>query len=533
MIGVAAMVGASYVSAEVRFKNIYQNNMVLQADAPNAVAGWADPNADVELLYKATAKGGQTFEKAVKAKADKRGYWEAKIPSFPKRTTLEITAKSGGESAKIGNVLTGELWIGSGQSNMEWNFGAGTVKEEYRAKIQKDIDETDGEIRFFKVQNNTLIRPIDEVSGNWSVIKNPRDGNLSAVAYLFASRLRKELDTPVGIINSSWGGTRIEPWIPQSAFEASEDCREIWGRHIRKVEAFEKVRANYYKMAADFFEKYPTWQLQNQHGDERPPEAYDPTNNRAPSVIYNAKIHGIAPLSPKGVIWYQGESNENDYDEYGKLAKLLVNSWRKHFKNDFWFFYVELAAFTNKQTQPVELNRNSWAYIREAQAEVLELPKTDVAANADTGPEPEPVGDIHPPYKDVPAERLARLALAHVYKKMPLKEAVAPFYKSHKVEGGKMVVDVEYGDGLKKMDKAEKLTGFAIRGDDKNWKWADAEIKGNKIVLSNPEVKNPVAARYGWAKYPLLSVENRYGLPLRPFSTDNGSKTDHDKPNRN
>ena len=526
--GLAILFALSQAFAELRFKNIYQSNMLLQADAPNTIAGWTDANASVELVCKAIQKNNQASEKTFTAKADKRGYWEVRLPAFPKRTLFELTAKSGAENVKINNIITGELWLGSGQSNMEWNFSAGTVSNDYRAIIQKDIDESNNEIRFFKSDKNLLARPIDEVPGTWNVVNNSRDGNLSAVGYLFVSRLRKELDTPVGFINSSWGGSRVEPWISQKAFEESVDCKDIWAHHLKKIETFEKIRDDFDNLNAEFIEKYPTRNLQNRNRDKQPPQPYSATNFSAPAAMYNAQIHGIAPLAPRGVIWYQGESNTNEYHEYGKLIKLLVNSWREYFKTDFHFFYVELAAFTNKQTRPVELNRDSWAYIREAQAEVLELPKTGVAALADTGPKPEPVGDIHPPYKDVPADRLARLALAHVYKKMPVNQAIAPFYKSHKIENDKIIVDIDFAEGLRKKSISETLTGFAIRGDNNNeWKWANAEIKNNKIILSNPDIKKPEAARYGWAKYPLMSVENKHGLPLRQFSTDQGHLNDH------
>ena len=538
IISLCALLVAGASFADIRFKNIYQNNMVLQAGEENIIAGKTEPEESVELIVAAKSKDGKDFQKSVNAKADKKGRWFAKIPAFPKRTVLELTAKnSSGESAKISNVVTGELWLGSGQSNMEWHFGNNTVEKAYLEKYEQDADASNGDIRIFTANRFTLPEEIDEVCGDWRIIdgKNLRHG-ISQVCYIMASQLSKALDTPVGFINSSWGGSRIEPWISKEAFKSSDisfnSANNIefknWKEYEDFISNYSALRENYIKNYPKWIEENPTGQLQNKNRQSQPKMPIDVlSSDHNPTNKYNSMICGIAPLSPKGVVWYQGESNAGQPYFYGDLMKLMVTSWRKHFKRDFYFYYVDLAAYTQTQNDPVQYY--SWGGIREAMAEVLELPKTGVATTLDSGgSKMMGQGDIHPPHKEMVSTRLANLALAEVYKKGNPVFARSPRYSGEfKVEGNKLIVKIENSDGLRKMARAEKLTGFAIRGENpRDWKWADAEIKGDTIVLSSPEVAEPKAARYAWASWPLVSVESRHGLPLLSFSTDNGAYVD-------
>ncbi|MBO6103213.1 MAG: hypothetical protein J6P03_08190, partial [Opitutales bacterium] len=347
------------------------------------------------------------------------------------------------------------------------------------------------------------------------------------------------LDTPVGVINSSWGGSRIEPWISKEAFKtsgasfksANNEEFKSWKEYEAFTSNYESLRENYIKNFSKWIEENPTGRLQNKNRASRPKMPIDVlSNEHNPTNKYNSMICGIAPLSPKGVLWYQGESNASQPYFYGELLKLMVNSWRKHFKRDFYFYYVDLAAFTETQNQPVQMG--SWGGIRETMAEVLELPKTGVATSIDSGgSKTNGQGDIHPPHKELVSTRLANMALADVYKKGSPKAARSPRYAGEfKVEGGRLIVKIANAEGLRKMAGKEKLTGFAIRGENpRDWKWADAEIKGDTIALSSPEVPNPKAARYAWASWPLVSVESKHGLPLLSFSTDGGAYLDYNR----
>lgn len=538
LISLIAALGLTLANADIRFKNIYQNNMVLQAGEENAIAGKTNPEEAVELSVLAKSKDGKTVQKTLKTKADKLGKWTVKIPPFPKRTNLELTAKNAsGESARISNIITGELWLGSGQSNMEWHFGNNTVEKEYLEKYQKDADTTNGDVRIFTANRFTLPEAIDEVCGDWRIIdgKNLRHG-VSQICYIVASQLSKALDTPVGFINSSWGGSRIEPWISKEAFKSSGvSFNSSNNTEFKNWQEYEEFTSNYAKLREEYVKNFPKWieqnptgHLQNQNRASRPQMPIDIlANDHNPTNKYNSMICGVAPLSPKGVLWYQGESNAGQPYFYGDLLKLMVNSWRKHFKRDFHFYYVDIAAINDNQNQPV--HHGSWGGIRETMAEVLELPKTGVATSIDSGGSKMlGIHDIHPPHKELVSTRITKMALADVYKKGSPKAARSPRYSGEfKVEGNKLIVKIANAEGLRKIQGKEKLTGFAIRGENpRDWKWADAEIKGDTIILSSPEVSEPKAARYAWANRPLISVESKHGLPMLSFSTDNGAYID-------
>ncbi|MBO7520674.1 MAG: hypothetical protein J6T16_00355 [Opitutales bacterium] len=538
LLGIIAALAAAHADADMRFKNIYQNNMVLQANEENIIEGKTDAKGQVDVVVSAKSKDGKTSEKTLKANVDKNGKWAVKTPKFPKRTVLEITAKNaGGETARISNVITGELWLGSGQSNMEWHFGNSTVDKEFLQKYEQDADAMKGDVRIFTANRFILPEPIDEVCGDWRIIdgKNLRHG-ISQICYIFASQISKALDTPVGVINSSWGGSRIEPWISKEAYKSSNvSFNSANNAEFKNWQEYEDFTSNYAKLREDYVKNFPKWiednptgHLQGKNRATRPQKPIDIlANDHNPTNKFNSMICGVAPLSPKGVLWYQGESNAGQPYFYGDLLKLMVTSWRKHFNRDFYFYYVDLAAFTQTQNQPVQYG--SWGGIRETMAEVLELPKTGVATSIDSGGSKiNGQGDIHPPHKELVSTRLANMALADVYKKGSPKAARSPRYAGEfKVEGGKLIVKIENAEGLRKMAGKEKLTGFAIRGENpRDWKWADAEIKGDTIVLSSPEVAEPKAARYAWASWPLVSVESKYGLPLLSFSTDNGGYVD-------
>ena len=539
----AALLGAfsaGFLSAEIRFKNIYQSDMVLPAGEENIVAGVSDPAAAaVEVSVLAKSNDGKSLSKKIKAKASKNGAWFAKIPAFPKRTVLEISAKNEkGETATISNVITGELWFGSGQSNMEWNFNGDTIEPEYREKYRKIADSMKGDVRTFKTSRLLFTEPSDEVGGRWNIISGRNlDRSGSQLGFIFACILSKELDTPVGFVDTSWSGSKIEPWISKKAFrEANPQIRVEgrimdWAEYENALNNFEKLRRDYIQNYRKWFEKYPSDEMQSQNRASCPEKPIDEVSiDNLPCKMYNAKVHGLAPLSPKGVLWYQGESNSGEPYQYPALIKLLVNSWRKHFNREFYFYYVDLAAHRDTQTQPAHCG--SWGGIRDAMAEVLTLPKTGVATSIDSGgSKKQGQGDIHPPHKELVATRLANLALAEVYKKGSVKAARSPYYSGeYKIEGNKIIVKIANAEGLRKMQGKEKLTGFAVRGDHPRiWEWADAEIKGDTIILSSPKVPEPKAARYAWANWPLVSVESKYGLPLRSFSTDGGAYLDWDQ----
>ena len=537
LAGGCALAASAY---DVRFKNIYQSRMVLQAGKPNDVAGRANPGAAITVTGEAVKPGKAPQMISLHVKADSSGRWTVTLPALPKRTVLKLTCSDGKTSKTIEDVVFGELWLCSGQSNMEWNFNANTIPADYLKKCRASVPAFAGDIRTIVTERNCLVTECDEIGGTWNRIDKGEDLRRagSQFAYLFAQLISKALDTPVGIIDSSVGGSRIEPWIPASAFKETNVPFHTQDRRAFRWDTYQAALANFAKDREDFMARRSKWlsdnpsnDLRNRNRDTMPQPPIDELAlDHMPAKFFNGKICGLFPLKPVGVLWYQGCSNDSEPYEYGELAKLLVTSWRKHFRTEFPFYYVELAAINDPQNEPVQ--RWSWGGIREAQGEVLALPKTGVITSADAGgSEKLGLGDIHPPCKKMIAERAAKLVLAEVYGKGSAVAARSPYYSGvSKAEGGKFRVKIANADGLRLMPGKDKIDGFAIRGEKKDdWKWANAVIEGDEIVLSSPDVPKPVAVRYGWARRPRLTLESAHALPLRPFSTDHGSTLDYGK----
>ena len=523
----ALVFGAAAVcaSGKLAFKNIYSDRLVLQANCENSLAGYAEPGEAVEIEL----NFADAAQKKLKTSAGGDGKWLVKLPKMRPNTELEIAAKTANETALIKDIKVGQLWLASGQSNMDWHFDRGPKTpeyEEYLKNLGEKLDAIKGRIRIYKVRQVASFEPLENVEGSWIEPDSKHLKNFSAVPLLFAKVLNAELKEPIGIVVSSWGGSPIERWVPRDAFGYSGITRAALERDAKLVEGWESRREKYLRERKEWLEKNNTPELRRQNRKTEPRFEYDPFDRSTPTpgMLFNGMICGVYPLVPKGVIWYQGESNDRRANEYGDLAKAMVLSWRKFFKRELPFYYVELANLGELQKIPVE-KKEHWGAIREAQGAVLSLPKTGVATCADIG---DP-SDLHPPYKDEIALRLARLALTQIYKKGNPAAALSPSFKSAKFSGGEVEIALNNAAGLRLKKGKDSLTGFAIRGDGKmQWHFADAKIRGDKIVVSSDKVGRAQAVRYGWAMNPDLCLENKYSMPLRPFSTDGGSTLDYE-----
>jgi sialate O-acetylesterase len=385
-------------------------------------------------------------------------------------------------------VLVGEVWICSGQSNMEWGVnGALNPKEEIEnAKHPK--------IRLFDVEGHLVSpAPLEKVPGTWKVCDPGSIGGFSAVGYFFGRRLQKDLEVPIGLISSNWGGTRIEPWCSLAGLESVPELKDI----------ADGVRTRQEKAASE--------EVKVEGG--------------TPSAIFNAMINPLAPFAMRGAIWYQGESNGGESIEYHHKKTALINGWRKLFNPDLAFYWVQLANFQNATQDPA--GGDGWAKVREAQRKSLEIPHTGMAVIIDIGE----AGDIHPKNKQDVGDRLARWALNQTYKKSDVVPS-GPLYKGIKVEDGAIRVSFDHtGGGLMVGKKTGleptaavadgKLARFAIAGEDKKWHWAEATIDGDTVVVKSAEVAKPVAVRYAFSMNPEgANLYNKEGLPASPFRTD-------------
>ena len=464
---------ASTAQADVKLASIFSNSMVLQRELPVPVWGWADPGEKVTVAFGDQSKS---------ATAAKDGAWQVKLDALKANAKGQSLSVTGNNSIKLSDVLVGEVWICSGQSNMEWPLSRALNPKEEIAAANHPL------IRLFNVPGHT-VSPVakDTCPGNWTACSSATAPGFSAVGYFFGRRLQKELNVPVGLVGSNWGGTRIEPWTSPAGFHSVPELKAI----TDKVDAY---------------------------------DAKTKVSGSSPSAIYNSMVHPLAPFSMRGAIWYQGESNGSEGESYYHKTQALVNGWRKLFNPDLAFYWVQLADFRQPNEDPA--GGDGWAKLREAQRKALNIKHTGMAVIIDIGQ----ANDIHPKNKQDVGSRLAQWALNQTYGKDIV--ASGPLYKSSKVEGGSIRLSFDnVGRGLmvgKKeglMPTAEvkdgKLARFSIAGADKKWHWADATIDGENVVVESSEVAKPVAVRYGFTTNPAgANLYNKEGIPASPFRTD-------------
>lgn len=629
--------------ADVSTAGIFGDNMVLQRNMEVPVWGWSDPGDDVVV----TAR-----DQSISAKADKDGRWMVKLKPMDVGKSFELTIKGSHNEIAFKNVVVGEVWICSGQSNMEWTVNRSGNPENEKAAANHPM------IRHIKVQRQiSTKRELNAETTGWQVCSPQTAGEFTAVGYYFGRHLNKELNVPIGLINTTWGGTIVEAWTSGTSLKTHPDFAEriaeietdetslpelekkyevelaAWQKQLDAVmkevasktvpsttgsdtkSKWESINAPghwetqghprfngfawYHKTVEvpeawvgkelmlsvarcddsdttfvngtkvgttvlnhNALRNYPvasnlvddnsvditvcvqdTGGAGGIHGkaeelklglkgsdesinlagkwdfkiDEalaklpprpNPPRFSSPNN---PTALFNAMVNPLIPYAFKGTVWYQGEANASRAKQYQTLFPLLIEDWRKEWKRDFPFYWVQLANFMAPSQTPTEA---AWAELREAQSMTRKLPQTGEAVIIDIGDR----GNIHPKNKQDVGKRLALHALAKDYGKKVVYSG--PRYKSMTVDGNKIRLDFDFADGLKASDN-EQLHYFSIAGEDKKFVWADAKIDGNTIVVSSDEVKEPVAVRYAWANNPEgCNLTNDSGIPASPFRTD-------------
>ncbi len=627
LIGLLSL--AISIQAKVVIPMIFADNMVLQRNCLIPVWGWAHPNEKIQV----------TFNKQTKyTKADKSGKWSLKLDPENAGGPYELTIK-GENTVQIKNVLVGEVWICSGQSNMELTVGQ-CMNAKYEIETAKNPF-----IRHIKVSREISSLPKDDIKeGVWKVCDSSTVSDFSAVGYFFAKNIYNELKIPIGLINASWGGTNIETWINREAFENSEEFKEIIAgmpkinldslSHLniiiseKRIEAIQKAKINancssfkelsfddsnwpeLYQpelwegqslgefdgvvwlrktvvLSAGDIQKQATLELSKIDDEDSTyvngvkigsnniwdtdrkyiiPSGIlkegkniisvrvvdngggggiygDPANlkltfdkyiiplngawkfqvesvknecgvNEYPSLAYNAMINPLIPYAFQGILWYQGESNADRAFQYRKAFPLLINGWRQKWNNgNFPFYFVQLATYNTSG------NSNEgcgWAELREAQTQTLEIPNTGMCVTTDIG---DPT-DIHPKNKQDVGKRLSSIALHDVYKKGVICNG--PSYKSMEMSGNQLIITFDnIGTGLVCPDKYGYAKGFEIAGKDKVFYYAQAFIRGNKVILSSEKVESPIAVHFGWSGDASdNNLFNKEGFPAGPFRTD-------------
>jgi sialate O-acetylesterase len=515
-VAISLLLLASSAPAAVKMPKIFSDNMVLQREIPVPIWGWADKGEKVTVAF-----AGQ--EKSTLTGAE--GKWTVTLEALKANKESSEIIITGSNKIAIKNVLVGEVWICSGQSNMEW-----TVGNSLNAKEEKDV-ANHPMIRHIKVQKaQSHLKQEDIASGSWEVCSPQTVSEFTAVGYFFSRQLVKELDVPVGLIGSNWGGTRIEPWTCPEGFKLVPELKNI----LKQVEEWDSTtevgRGKYTDYLAQLNEWSPKAEAALAAKQAVPPVPESPLpgpDHQLPTKTYNAMIYPLIPFAIRGGIWYQGESNGNESLTYLQKMKSLIEGWRQVWKQgEFPFYHVQLANFRNSDPNKPE-GGDGWAKLREAQLQsIAEIPHTGMAVIIDIGDK----SDIHPKNKQDVGERLARWALVKDYKKDCVVSG--PLYKGYKVEGQKIRVSFEnFGSGLMlgekigleptKEIKDAKLKWIAIAGDDKVWHWAEASIDGDTLLVSSEKVPAPVAVRYAFAMNPAgANLYNKAGLPASPFRTD-------------
>jgi sialate O-acetylesterase len=455
---IAALLISVSMQAEVKLPAIFGNHMVLQQQTDAAIWGKASPSKNVSVK---TSWDGKSYS----TRADNNGNWKLKVKT-PKAGGPYSIVISDGKELKLNDVLIGEVWVCSGQSNMEMPV-KGFRNQPVIGSNEAIANSANESIRLFSVTRKTSLEPLDDFTGQWTECIPENVANFSATAYYFGRMLQKALGVPVGLINSSWGGTRIEPWISENG--------------IKKFD----------------FVPLPD---KNQTGTLSP---------QIPTVLYNAMIKPMVGFAMRGGIWYQGESNRNEYKEYQKLMPGLIQNWRDEWGiGDFPFYYMQIAPF-------VYGGGVNSAFLREAQLKASTvLENTGMACLMDVGE----ATCIHPANKQIGSERLAYLALVKTYGKKGF-EYSGPVLKEMTVEG--IMVKLTFDHAANGMTTFGKdLVNFKIAGENKRFYPAQATITGSGISLVSPMVEKPVAVRYAFDDFVVGELFNTEGFPVSSFRTD-------------
>ena len=466
----AFLSGLPAARADVSLNNMFGDHMVLQQGLANRIWGRAEPGEEVTVSI---AGQSQT------TKANDAGNWEVRLEPLTEYGGPHTLTVTGNNEITFNDVLVGEVWICSGQSNMQW-----AVNQANDPDLEKAA-ANDAAIRLISVPQVGTQEPQWNFKGRWSVCSPETVGDFSAVGYFFGRQLHRTLGVPIGLIDNAWGGSAADAWVKREKIAAHETLRAIHDRWTK----LEETKADDQRLMA---------------GNSRPGNIH--AGVLTPSIGY-----GI-----RGVIWYQGESNAGRAHQYRTLFPFMIESWREEWampdNAEFPFYWVQLADFKAEKTEPAE---SDWAELREAQTMTMKaLPNTGEAVIIDAGEG----RDIHPRDKQTVAKRLARWALAKNYGVEIVHQS--PRFKSMEIKGNKAVLTFDHvGAGLYSFDVRDPK-GFAVCGQDQKFVWANARIVGKDKVEVWAEGVTPAQVRYAWAVNPVCTLMSREGLPATPFRTD-------------
>ena len=443
----------------------------------------------------------------IRTRTAEDGTWSVRLQPMNEGGPFTMSV-SGTNSILLQDVMVGEVWICSGQSNMTFELKKTSYAAEDVAGARNPM------IRLYTVPRIVAETLRTESNGTWTHCTPEQAKEFSAVAYFFGKALQESLKIPIGLIHVSWGGTAAEGWVSRGLLEKDAEFMPILDRWNRDVENYPTAIAEFNRRLPELTSK---WKIDSAEAvvkgralPRKPTAPRGPGHRDTPNGQFNGMLSPVIPYGMRGIIWYQGEGNASRAEQYRRLFPALISEWRSLWKQgDFPFYFVQLP---NLSRQP-EPSKSGWAELREAQLMTLSLPNTGMAVTIDVG---DPM-DLHPTNKRPVGDRLARIALEKTYGKTV--HSSGPLFKSMKNLKNKLVI--EFTIGAESLTaQGGSLNGFTVAGDDKKFVPAEAVIKGNTVIISNNSVKKPVAVRYGWADNPNCTLYNSAGMPASPFRTD-------------
>ncbi|OPZ28377.1 MAG: hypothetical protein BWZ02_01333 [Lentisphaerae bacterium ADurb.BinA184] len=500
--GIIAVLAGLPAAGAVNVIGLFRDRMVVQRDAELPVWGWGTPGEALTVEF-AGAKSA--------TEVDGEGRWKVTLGRLPAGGPHEMRITQGAATVTLTDILVGEVWIGSGQSNMQWGLkNMNHAAEEIAAADYPDI-------RFLTIQGTAERPPRGIPCGSleWFPCTPATAGNLSAVAYFFARELHNHLKVPIGLIITAQGASPIRSWISAETMQANpifketlEDYTSVPGRYKAFREKYDAYEQSLVKSKEDGSQPLP-W-----------PGAFE--GDRSPGPYFYGRVYPLAPFAMRGVIWYQGENEtmsflfparperRNNSRTYKEFFPVMIQEWRSLWGRDFPFLYVQLAPANVPPKAPVM--ESGWAEVRDGQRRTLSVRNTAMVVTADIC---EP--DLHPRNKVDVGRRLALAARALAYEEDLVYSG--PILERVEFRGREAVLAFAHvGGGL--VVKGERLEGFAVAGADRVFHWADAEIRGDTVVVRSNEVAAPVAVRYAYSDFPFGNLFNQEGLPASCFRTD-------------
>lgn len=490
---------AQLAHADVKPHPLFADNMVLQHDKQGMkVPVWGTADEDEKVTVR--------FQGQEVTATPANGKWMVHLEKLQVGGPFVMTISGAKNTVELQNVLVGEVWICSGQSNMEWSLRASANAKEAIAAAKDPM------LRLFRVPHTVALTPKTTVKGVWKECTPETVPDFSAVAYYFGKHLREHREVPVGLIETAWGGTVAEAWTSKPALEHEAELKGLVEQVAKARESYPEALEKFKVQQAKHREAVAKAKAEGKQPPAAPRAPGDPDHSpNFAANLYNGMIAPLVPYSIAGAIWYQGESNVGRAKQYQTLLPTMIKNWRDEWKQgDFPFLIVQLAPYHAIVTEPKD---STWAELCEAQTLTAQrVPKVGLAVITDVGDEK----DIHPKKKKPVGDRLALAARAIAYGEQI--EYSGPVFDKMTVEGNKAVIHFTHADGLEA--NGGPLTGFALAGPDKKFHNATAEIQGNTVVVHCDQVEKPVAVRFGWADYPVVNMWNKAGLPAVPFRTD-------------